>query len=135
MPYGGHQQPKLSGAYAWMPSISAAAYEQPRQAQRSVETATAIPTLASSLMRVSTSLCGMLVGKLAMVMSCRRVLFGLFVLANRVMVRRLMVMMRGGMVVTGRRVMMLMRRMSRCLCHFDTSFSVSSDQIKLSESD
>ena len=61
----------------------------------------------------------MLVGKLAMVMCRRRVLFGLFVLANRVMVRRLMVMMRGGMVVTGRRVMMLMRRMTRCLCHFD----------------
>jgi hypothetical protein len=55
----------------------------------------------------------MLVGKLAMLMSYRCVLFGLFVLTNRVMVRCLMVMMRGGMVVTGRRLMMLMRRMSR----------------------
>jgi hypothetical protein len=37
---------------------------------------------------------------------CRR-------LAKGVMVRRLMVMTRGGMVVTGCRVMMLMGRMSR----------------------
>jgi hypothetical protein len=84
----------------------------------SVETATAVPTAVSSPMGVRTSLCGMLVGKLAMVMSCRRVLFGLFVLANRVMVRRLMVMMRRGMVVTGRRVMMPNCRMTWCLCHF-----------------
>jgi len=61
----------------------------------------------------------MLVGKLAMLMRYRRMLFGLFVLANRVMVCRLMVMMRGGMVVTGRGLMMLMRRVSECLCHFD----------------
>lgn len=64
-------------------------------------------------MRVSTSLCGMLVGKLAMFQSGRGVLFGLFVLAERVMMLCLMMMVRGSMVVTGRVVMMLTRRMFR----------------------
>lgn len=59
-------------------------------------------------MGLSTSLCGVLVGKLAMTVSFRRVLFCLFVLANCVMVCRLVVMMRGGMVMTGCRVMLLM---------------------------
>lgn len=55
----------------------------------------------------------MLVGKLAMFQSGRGVLFGLFVLAERVMMLCLMMMVRGSMVVTGRVVMMLTRRMFR----------------------
>jgi hypothetical protein len=43
------------------------------------------------------------------------------VLANGVMVLSLMVMMRGGMVVSGGQVMMLLRRMLRCLCHLGVS--------------
>jgi hypothetical protein len=41
-------------------------------------------------------------------------------LANGVMVLSLMVMMRGGMVVSGGQVMMLLRRMLR-LCHLGVS--------------
>jgi hypothetical protein len=53
----------------------------------------------------------MLVGKLAMVESRGGVLLRLFVLAEFVMMGRLMVMMRGGVVVSGSVVVMLTRRM------------------------
>jgi hypothetical protein len=52
------------------------------------------------------------------------------VLANSVMVLSLMVMMRGGMVVSGGQVMMLLRRMLRCLCHFGVSPFVRTNKIK-----
>ncbi|MDQ6869512.1 MAG: hypothetical protein M3178_14480 [Pseudomonadota bacterium] len=56
---------------------------------------------------------GMFVGKLAMVESRGRVLLRLFVLAPFVMMGRLMVVMRGGVVVSGGDVVMLARRMLR----------------------
>jgi hypothetical protein len=59
----------------------------------------------------------MFVGKLAMFESRSGVLLRLFVLAEIVMMGRLMVMMRSGMVVSGRLVVMLARRMLWCLCH------------------
>jgi hypothetical protein len=59
----------------------------------------------------------MLVGKLAVLLSCRCVLLGLFMLADRVMVLRLMMVMRGRMMVSSRMVMVLARWMFRCLCH------------------
>jgi hypothetical protein len=49
------------------------------------------------------------------------VLLRLFVLAEIVMMSRLMVMMRGGVVVSGRLVVMLTRRMLRCLWHLRSS--------------
>ena len=56
---------------------------------------------------------GMLVGELAMFVSRGSVLLGVFVLAEIVMMGRLMVMMRGGVVVRGGGVVMLARRMLR----------------------
>jgi hypothetical protein len=56
---------------------------------------------------------GMLVGELAMFVSRGSVLLGVFVLAEIVMMGRLMVMMRGGMMVSGRLVVRLTRRMLR----------------------
>jgi hypothetical protein len=56
---------------------------------------------------------GMFVGKLAMVESRGCVRLRLFVLAEFVMMGRLMVMMRGGVVVSGGVVVMLTRRMLR----------------------
>jgi hypothetical protein len=53
----------------------------------------------------------LLVGELAMFVSRGCVHLGLVVLAEIVMVGRLMVMMRGGMMVSGRLVVMLARRM------------------------
>ncbi len=61
----------------------------------------------------------MLVGKLAVLFSCRGVLLGLFMLADRVMVLRLMMVMRGRMMVSSCVVMVLARWMFRCLCHLD----------------
>ena len=61
----------------------------------------------------------MLVGKLAVLLSCRGVLLGLFMLADRVMVLRLMMVMRGRMMVSSCVVMVLTRWMFRFLCHFD----------------
>jgi hypothetical protein len=55
--------------------------------------------------------CSVLVGGLAMLMSCVGVLLGLFVLAGLVMMACLMMMMRGSMVVGGRLLMMLTGRM------------------------
>jgi hypothetical protein len=55
----------------------------------------------------------MLVGELAMLVSRGSVLLGVFVLAEIVMMGRLMVMMRGGVMVSGRLVVRLTRRMLR----------------------
>ena len=60
---------------------------------------------------------GMFMGKLAMFVSRSGVFLRLFVLAEIVMMGRLMVMMRGGVVVSGRLVVMLTRWMLWCLCH------------------
>ena len=73
----------------------------------------------ASFIGLHVSLCSMLMGKLAVFQSRCCVLLGLFVLTERVMMLRLMVVMRGGMVVTGRPVMMLTRWMFRSLCHLD----------------
>jgi hypothetical protein len=59
----------------------------------------------------------MFVGELAMFVSRSGVLLRLFVLAEIVMMGRLMVMMRGSVVVSGCPMVMLTRRMLRCLCH------------------
>jgi len=61
-----------------------------------------------------------------MLVSRACVLLCFCVLSNTVMVFSLMVMMRGGVVVSGGCVMMLLRRMFRCLCHV---ILLSSDQI------
>ena len=61
----------------------------------------------------------MLVGKLAVLLSCRGVLLGLFTLADRVMVLRLMMVMGGRMMVSSCVVMVLTRWMFRFLCHLD----------------
>ena len=55
----------------------------------------------------------MFVGHLTMFLSCRRVLLGVFVLADGVMMGRLMVMMRGGVMVNSRLTVVLTRRMVR----------------------
>ena len=61
----------------------------------------------------------MLVGKLAVLLSCRGVLLSLFMLADRVMVLRLMMVMRGRMMMSSCVVMVLTRWMFRFLCHLD----------------
>jgi hypothetical protein len=53
----------------------------------------------------------MFVSKVAMFMSRSCVLLGFFVLAERMVMLGLMMMMRGGVMVSGRQVMMLVRRM------------------------
>ena len=63
------------------------------------------------------SISGVLLGKLAVLPSCRSVLFGLFMLVERVMVLRLMMVMRGRMVVSSGLVMVLTGWMFWCLCH------------------
>jgi hypothetical protein len=68
-------------------------------------------------MRMTVGSRGMFVGKLAMFESRRCVILRLFVLADIVMMGRLVVMMRGSVVVSGRQMVMLTRRMLRCLCH------------------
>jgi len=64
----------------------------------------------------------MFVGKLAMSESRSCVLLRLFVPAEFVMMGRLMVMMCGSVVVSGRLMVMLPRRTLRCLCHLRYSF-------------
>ena len=61
---------------------------------------------------------GMFVGELAMFVSRGCVLLRVVVLAEIVMMGRLMVMMRGGVVVSGRLMVMLTRWMLHYLCHF-----------------
>jgi len=59
----------------------------------------------------------MFVGVFAMFGRRGRVFFRLFVLPNIMMIGRLVMMMRGGVMVSGRRMVVLTRRMLRCLCH------------------
>ena len=55
----------------------------------------------------------MFVGHLTAFLSCRRVLLGVFVLADGVMMGRLMVMMRGSAMVSSRLMVVLTRRIVR----------------------
>jgi hypothetical protein len=55
----------------------------------------------------------MFVGHLTVFLSCHRVLLGVLVLADGVMMGRLMVMMRGGVMVSSRLMVVLTRRMVR----------------------
>ena len=59
----------------------------------------------------------MLMGELAMVFGRRGVILRVFVFAEVMMMGRLMMMMRGGVVVTGRSVVMLACRMRGRLGH------------------
>lgn len=61
----------------------------------------------------------MLVGKLTMSMSLLCVLLLLRVIAGLMIMRRLMVMMRGGEVMTSCRVIMSLGRLCGRLCHFN----------------
>jgi hypothetical protein len=60
-----------------------------------------VPNVASSFMRMSVGRRGMFVSKFAMFLSRSCVLLGFFVLAKRVVMLGLMMMMRGGVVVSG----------------------------------
>jgi hypothetical protein len=71
------------------------------------------PLVPSSFVRMTVGSRGMFVGKLAMFESRSGVLLRLFVLAKIVVMGRLMMMMCGGVMVSGRLVMMLTRRMLR----------------------
>jgi hypothetical protein len=70
----------------------------------------------------------MLVGKLAMFVSRSRVFLCLFVFAELVVMGRLKVMMRGGMVVSGGIEVMLTPWMFWCLCHLQCS-SICNSQL------
>ena len=64
------------------------------------------------------------VSRLAVLVRSGRVLFCVLVLAHGVMMSRLMMMMRGSVMVSGRLMVVLTRRMLRCLCclcHFSLS--------------
>ena len=71
------------------------------------------PLVPSSFLRMTVGSRGMFVGELAMFVGRGCVLLRVFVLAEIVMMGRLMVMMRGGVVVSGRLMVMLTRRMLR----------------------
>ena len=60
----------------------------------------------------------MAVSRLAVLACSGGVLFYVLVLAYGVMMSRLMVVMRGSVMVSGRLMVMLTRRMLWCLCHF-----------------
>jgi hypothetical protein len=68
-------------------------------------------------MRTSVGGAGVLVGKLAMFVSCSGVLLGFFVLAERMVMLGLIMVVRSGMVMSSCREMMLARGMLWCLCH------------------
>ena len=70
----------------------------------------------SSFLRMTVGGRGMFVGEFAMFESGSCVLFRLLVLADIVMMSRLMVMMRSSVVVSGRLMVMLTRWM--LVCHF-----------------
>jgi hypothetical protein len=72
---------------------------------------------SQSFMRVSVGSSGVFVGKLAMFVSRGCVLLGFFVLAERMVMLGLNMVVRGGVVMSGRREMMFPRRMLLCLCH------------------
>ena len=71
------------------------------------------PLLPSSFVRKTVGGRGVFVGKLAMFMSRGCVLLGVFVLAEIVEMGRLKVMMRGGLVVSGRQMVRFTRRVLR----------------------
>jgi hypothetical protein len=60
---------------------------------------------------------GLFAGKLTMFVSRSCVLLGFFVLAEHMVMLGLHMVVRGGMVMSGRQDMMLTRRMFWCLCH------------------
>ena len=62
----------------------------------------------------------MAVSRLAVLVCSGGVLFCILVLTYGVMMLRLMVVMRGGVMMGGRLMVMLTRRMLWCLCHFIT---------------
>jgi hypothetical protein len=70
-----------------------------------------------SLMRMRMGGRAVLVGQLTMFVGRSCVLPGFLVLTHRVVMPGLMMVVRGGVVVSGRQVMMLRHRMLRCLCH------------------
>ncbi len=80
------------------------------------------PLVPTSRLRMPVGGRGMFVGEFAMFERRSYVLLRLFVLPDIVMMSRLMVMMRGGVVVCGCLMMMLTRRMLRSLCHLRESF-------------
>ena len=80
------------------------------------------PLVPTSLLRMPVGSRGMFVGEFAMFERRSYVLLRLFVLPDIVMMSRLMVMMRGGVVVCGCLMMMLTGRMLRSLCHLRESF-------------
>ena len=65
--------------------------------------------------------CGMLMSGLAMLQSRRGVLLGLLMLADSMVMGRLIMMMRGRVMVSGRLKVVLSRWMLRCLCHLQRS--------------
>ena len=73
--------------------------------------------VSASLLRMTLGSRCMFVGVFAMFGRRGRVFFRLFVLPNIMMIGRLVMMMRGGVMVSGRRMVVLTRRMLRCLCH------------------
>ena len=75
------------------------------------------PLVPSSFLRMIVGSRSMFVGELAMFVSRSGVLLRLFVLAEIVMMGRLMVMVRCSVVVSGRLMVMLTRWMLQCLCH------------------
>lgn len=84
-------------------------------------TALGVVSLTPSLMGMLSRARGVFVSTLTVFVRRSCVLLGLFVLADRVMMFCLMVMMRGGMVVSGGLVMMFTRRMCWRLCHLRSS--------------
>jgi hypothetical protein len=71
------------------------------------------PLLLASFLRMFVGGRGVFVGSLAMFLRGACVLLGFFVLTQGVVMLRLMMMMRSGVVVSGRLVMMLASRMLR----------------------
>ena len=87
-----------------------------RQGSFSVDAKTRVRILRPKLLvRLRVCCLSMLVGEFAVFLGGLRVVLRLFVFAHRVVMLSLMMMMRGGMVMTGRGMMMLSRRMFRHL--------------------
>ena len=76
------------------------------------------PLSPSSFLRMTVGSRSMFVRELAMFDGRSCMLLRLFVLAEIVMMGRLMVMVRGSVVVSGRLMVMLTRWMLHYLCHF-----------------
>jgi len=76
------------------------------------------PQQSDLFVRVIVGSFRMAVSRLAMLVCSGGVLFCILVLTYGVMMRCLMVVMRGGVMMGGRLMVMLTRRMLWCLCHF-----------------